>query len=225
VRPRLLVVAAGLLALVCGLVLVLVHSGPRRSGSNRTSSEAFVVVIGGGQQACQGLELLPADTGSLRLTIGTYGHPGPPLSVRITGPSGGALTSGSLAGGWHEGIVSIPVRHVSNAAENAKVCLRNGAPGTGSPLAIAGATPDPGYSMTVAGRPIPLTRIRIDYYRPGRESWAQLLPAIAHRMTLGKSGLIRHWAWLAAPLLMLLAIGLALRALLAEPVSSRESKA
>jgi hypothetical protein len=225
VRPRLLVVAAGLLALVCGLALILVHSGPRRSGTNRTSSEAFVVVIGGGQQACQGLELLPSDTGSLRFTIGTYGHRGPPLSVRITGPSGGALTSGSLAGGWHEGIVSIPVRHVSNATENAEVCLRNGAPGTGSPLAIAGATPDPGYSMTVAGRVVPLTRIRIDYYRPGRESWAQLLPAIVHRMTLGKSGLIRHWSWLAAPLLMLLAIGLALRALLAEPVVGGESKA
>jgi hypothetical protein len=70
--------------------------------------------------------------------------------------------------------------------------------------------------MQVAGRLVPSVRLRIDYMRPGRESWLRLLPTIAYRSTLGKSGLIRHWAWIGALLLMLFATALAARTVLAE---------
>jgi hypothetical protein len=70
--------------------------------------------------------------------------------------------------------------------------------------------------MLIAGRAVAEVRLRIDYMRPGRESWLQLLPTIAYRSTLGKSGLIRHWAWIGALLLMGLATALAARTVLAE---------
>jgi hypothetical protein len=73
----------------------------------------------------------------------------------------------------------------------------------------------PGYRLQVGPRTIE-ARLRFDYMRPGRESWLQLLPAIAHRSTFAKSGLIRNWAWLAAIVLMLLAIGLAARTVIRE---------
>ena len=76
--------------------------------------------------------------------------------------------------------------------------------------------PDPGYRLRVASSTLE-ARLRYDYMRPGRESWFELLPTLVYRSTLGKSDLVRHWAWLAALLLMLAAISLAVATLLREP--------
>jgi hypothetical protein len=148
----------------------------------------------------------------VRVTIGTYGRPGPPIQLIVTGPDGRSLTSGALPSGWHEGIVQIPVRHVSKATDLVRVCLLDEGPGS---IAVAGAVPDPGYQMQVGAQTVP-GRLRYDYMRPGRESWLELIPAIVHRSTLAKSGLIRHWAWLGALLLMLFAVGLAARTIVRE---------
>ena len=69
--------------------------------------------------------------------------------------------------------------------------------------------------MTVAGKPFE-GRIRYDFMRPGRESWFELLPTIVYRSTLAKAGFLRRWAWAAALVLMLLAIGFAARIVIRE---------
>ena len=46
-------------------------------------------------------------------------------------------------------------------------------------VAIAGDAPDPGFQMTLAGRPLADVRMRVDYMRPGDESWFGVAPAIA----------------------------------------------
>ena len=52
--------------------------------------------------------------------------------------------------------------------------------------------------------------------RPGSESWFSLLPTLAHRFSLAKSDVVRHWAWIAVLMLMALAVGLAARTVLRE---------
>ncbi len=207
--------AVGLGAIALILAFVLLQKAQRRSGTDLTPNGSFVASLGAGEQTCQDGELLPADTSAMRATIGAYGKPGPPLHVTLTAPDGKLLSSGGLEGGWREGVVQIPIAHVSNASELVRLCVRDAGPGR---IAIAGALPDPGFHMDVAGHSIE-GRLRYDYMRPGKESWAELLPTIVYRSTLAKAGLIRHWAWLGAPLLMVFAIGLAARTIAREESS------
>jgi hypothetical protein len=207
------VVAVGLLAIVVAFAVLLLHREPRRSGSDMTPNGTFAAVLNAAEQTCQGQELLPADTAALRMTIGTYGKPGSRLSVSVTGPHGEPLTAGVLLAGWHEGVVRIPVAHVSTATADARVCLRDDGP---SRVALAGDLGDTGYQMQVAGKTVEGGRLLYEYMRPGSESWLQLLPTLVYRFSLGKSDLLRHWAWAAVLVLMLLAVALATRTILRE---------
>jgi hypothetical protein len=204
--------AAALAALAVIIAVVLLHSAQRRSGSDLTPNGAFVAALGPGQQACQEGELLPADTSAVRVTLGAEGRPAAPVRVTFTGSHGELLSSGGLASGWRQGIVRIPITHVAKATEPVRVCMRD--VGTSS-IAIAGTEPDPGYHMLVGDRTIG-ARLRYDYMRPGSETWLSLLPVIAHRTTIAKSGLIRHWAWAGEIVLMLLAVVLAARTIVRE---------
>src|SRR5271166_6214247 len=150
VRAR-TVLAVGIGAIVAVFAVLLLHRGQRRSGSDLTPNGAFVAALGPGQRACQEGELLPADTAAVRITIGTYGRPGPPVRLTVTGPHGETLTAGGLRAGWRQGVVQIPVAHVSSATEGARVCLFSDGP---QPIALGGDLPDPGYHLEVAGRTI-----------------------------------------------------------------------
>lgn len=202
------VLACGLLVIVVAFAVLLTHAEPRRSGTDYTPNANFAAVLKPGQETCQAHELLPADTAAVRTAIGTYGAPGPRVSVSLTGGHGEALTAGSLAPGWRQGVVEIPVAHVYRASAEATACLRDDGP---SRVAVAGDSGDSFHTMQVAGRTIQNAQVLYEYMRPGSESWLQLLPTAVYRSTLGKSGLVRHWAWAGALALMLLAVGLALR--------------
>ena len=212
--PARWVAAVGVCALVAALALALTRSEPRRSGTNMTPAGAFVIGLMAGQEACQESEVLPADTSAIRLTVGTHGQPGPPLEAIVTAPSGRVLTSGRLAAGWHEGLVRIPVKHVSTASEETRVCIREGRSAAGqAPIALAGNN-QLGFVMQVAGKESPGVRLRLDYMRAGSESWYQLLGTIAHRFSLGKAGFLRHWEWWAALVLILATAVLAIATIL-----------
>jgi hypothetical protein len=202
------VAVAGLLAFLVATAAILSHGSERLSGTNLVPNGAYIEGLGHGQQACQGSELLPADTAAVRMTIGAYGKPGPALSVVFTGAGGRLLTSGALKAGWREGVVRIPVTHVSEAFEEARFCLRDDG---ARPIVLAGDAPDPGFQMQVAGKTVESQRVRIDYMRPGSESWLELAPTIVHRFGVAKGGWVRGWAWLAVVALMLTAVGLAIR--------------
>jgi hypothetical protein len=132
--------------------------------------------------------------------------------VFTAGPGGRVLSSGGVPAGRQPGLVRIPIRYVSHASQHVRACLRNVGPAS---IGIVGAYPDPPNQMLVAGAIAP-GRLRYDYYRRGRESWIQLLPTIVHRWTLAKAGIVRHWAWVAIPLLMIFAVGLAALTLIRE---------
>jgi hypothetical protein len=206
-----------MLALASAAAVILLQRSPRRSGANLTSNRGFVIPVPGGQQLCEPGELVPADTGAIRLTARAGGLPAPALGVDIRGPAG-RIVSGRLGVGWRAGAIGIRVTRVASTVA-ATVCVTN----LGSKqVDFGGSTPDSASVIQIAGRPFD-GRLRIEYLRPGNESWLHLVPTLAHRFSLAKSDVLRHWAAIAAVVLALLAIALALWAVLGEePLPSEE---
>lgn len=212
--PAALVLAIGLIAIAGGGVAILARSEPRRSGTNLISDSGFVIPLAPGRQLCEPGELLPGDTGGLRLAADSGAYAGPRLSVHVFSPQG-SVSSGELAPGWRSGAVLIPIRRVARTLPSAIVCLRN----AGSrPVSFGGSAPASGFVIELAGKPFG-GRLRIEYMRPGSESWLSLLPALVHRFSLAKSDIVRHWSWIAVLVLMLLAVGLATSIVLREESS------
>lgn len=205
----------GLAAIVVAAIVVLSQSEQRRSGTNLTIESGYVIPLGSGQKLCEGGELVPGDTGGLKLDVPPGGPPGPGLAVSILAPNGVPVSTGTLRPGWRGGSVRISVARVVDTLSSGIVCVRNLGPG---PVALGGSVPDPGFLIELAGKPFG-GRLRIEYLRPGRESWLRLAPAIAHRFSLAKSDLVRHWAAAGALVLMLLAVALAARTVVREDSS------
>jgi hypothetical protein len=204
------VVAIGLFAIAAAAAAILLQSEQRRSGSNLTSDLGFVVGLAPGQQLCEPGELLPAETAALRLAASAGAGPGPSLGASISGP-GGPIGSGVLAAGWRRGAVRIPVTRVRRTT-GATVCLRN----LGSrEVAFGGSVPDGSYVLLIDGKAL-AGRLRIEYLRPGSESWLALAPTLSHRFSLAKADVLRHWAAAATLALMALALLVAVRTVLAE---------
>jgi hypothetical protein len=206
--------AMGLAVVAAVVVALLLAQDERRSGTDLTPNGAFVAALTAGESTCQEGEIVPAGTSVVRVTMGTYGKPGPPVSLTLT-DSDGTRTSGTLAAGWREGVVDIPIGHIVRSTGGVRVCLRDDGPRA---IAVAGDLPDPGFTMQVARKTVP-GRLRYEYMRSGRESWLQLLPTIVYRSTLAKAAFLRHWAWLAATMLMLVAVTLAARTVIRSQAS------
>jgi hypothetical protein len=200
-----LVLACGLLAIMVFSLAILLQRAPRRSGTNLTGDAGFVIPLVPGQQLCEASELVPGDTSGLELNADAKGAPGPALHASILTPHG------TLAAGWQTGHIRIPLTRVRDTT-GATVCIRNQG---STAVAFGGSIPDSGFQVEDAGQVIN-GRLRIDYLRPGRESWLQLLPTLVYRFSLGKSDLVRHWSAGAVLLLMMLAISLAFRTVLRE---------
>jgi len=198
VRVRALLAVA---LMVVAAVLVLDMSGraPRLAGTDHTQSVAFVATMNSGQELCQPDMVLPPDTGSIKLLIGTYGRPVPELIARFVAQNGATVASGRLAAGGGQGELSIPIGYRGADSQVGTLCL---AEQGGEKLAIAGAPfPAGSASATVGGSRQP-GRIALDYLRPGEESWWQLLPTLDTRFGLGKSTVFGSWTLPVAALLL-----------------------
>jgi hypothetical protein len=161
------VLAAGFALLLVALAVTLAQSAPRSAGSNLVPELQQVVELRGPDRRCQGGEVVPAETGALRLLIGTYGRPAPALRVVIRRPGGRTVTTGALPAGGPEGHVDVPLGEVDRMQPGLRVCLFVGGPGR---TVLYGAA----------------DRLRFEYLRPAGESWIELLPTIAHRFALGR---------------------------------------
>jgi len=212
VSPVGAVLVVGLVALLVAGGLVLTRSAPRRSDSDGAADNGPAVTLQAGQQLCQPGELVPADTAAIRLDAAPApagALRGPALGAELQDLAGSHV-GGTLAAGWRRGAVSIPLAPTVRSDAGATVCVRDLGPG---PASFGGSVPAGSWVMSIDGRALG-GRVRIDYLRPGSESWLSLLPTLAHRLTLAKSRLVRHWAPAAFVLLMLLAVALALYAVL-----------
>jgi hypothetical protein len=193
-----LVLAAGLVLLLTALGVTLAQSAPRAAGSNHVPEiEEAVKLKRKGGRHCQDGETIPGNAAALRLLIGTYGRPVPEMSVSARRPGGERVTAGERSAGGREGRVDIPVERVENSASGVRVCVRVGGPGR-SVLYGAGG------------------RVRLEWMRPGSESWFALAPTVAHRFGLGRASVAGSLLLPFAALLLLAAWAAAVRLVLRE---------
>ena len=190
-------VAAGAVALLAVLALVLTDSKPRQSGSNYVAELEPVAEVEGEGRRCQRGVVLPPDTSSVRLLLGTYGRPAPTVAVRAT-DGARTVTSGTLPGGGREGHVTVPLTPAIESETSAsRVCVR-----------VEGSGPTVLYGSGGT--------VRLEWLRPGSGSWLDLLPVVARRFGYAKANPFGSGLLVAAGLLLLLAWVAAGRLLLRE---------
>lgn len=196
-RPAVVALLAALTLLLVAALLVLTRSAPRRSGTNMTAMQSVTLSLPPGQTLCEPGEIVPADTAGLRVLAQTA-SPSGSLRASVLGATGTTIAAGSVAAGWRPGNVTIPIGRVRSTIV-ATVCLRNGG---AHPLQFGGSQPDPPFTVLVNGVQ-QSGRLRIDYMRPGSESWLELAPTLAYRLSLSRSLLTGPWAAVAVLVLML----------------------
>lgn len=193
-----LVVVLGLLAITAVFVLEMSGSGTRQADSDHVSLPAFAATVPGGGTACQPVSGVPNDIGSVKLLIGTYGRPVPPLRIAFVSAQGQALAAGTI-GGVPEGSVIIPMRRLGDLSGVAEVCLHVG----GTHAVVLGGEQGPGGSELVNGKHQPGS-ISLTYLRPGSETWWHLLPTLDTRFGLGKASFFGGWT---LPVMAVLLLG------------------
>lgn len=188
---------ASLLVLAGGLVAAVSESKPRLAGTNNVFDRVSDVTLRGGQELCQVRELVPGDTGAIRMHVAGPGSD--VLAVRLRDGEQ-VIARGALAPGWDDGDVDVAVSPtVARTRADVSVCVANR--GRGSVRFYGyGADETERSRVVLAGRPL-RERIRLSYVRPGQESGWALAGTVAHRMGLGRGDWLEVWpfyAWLAA---------------------------
>jgi hypothetical protein len=200
---RVRVVLAIALALAAG-VLIIDMSGraPRIAGTDHTNPVGFVAKIPSSGSICQPSMVLPPDTGSVEVLVGTYGQPVPALAASFEGPGNRVVASGSRVAGASQGYVKIPLRYTHGSIAGT-LCIHVGK--VARPIVLGGDVFAAGpISELVNGTP-QAGRIDVVYLRPGRESWWQLLGVLDERFGFGKASFFGNWT---LPVVALLLLGM-----------------
>jgi hypothetical protein len=204
-------VLIGLVVLFGGIAALMSDSATRRAGVNPVrGDEELAGSSGDGGRLCQTGELLPKDTGAIRLSLSADPGNGPALA--LTARRGGRLlTRGGRAAGWSGGAVSVPVRRVTESNEGVRICVALGRTGAVSLHGAQLAPRTPG-SAVLDGAPVD-GQMRVAYLRPGRESWWSYAPTVLHRLGLGR-GWTGPWVPALICALLFATVGCAVAALL-----------
>jgi 4-amino-4-deoxy-L-arabinose transferase-like glycosyltransferase len=207
------------IALLCAVVVLaalvlpqLLHRAPRIVGSNGVAPMQFVATSAGGGRLCQAHEVLVGGAGALRTTIGTFHQPGPALAVEWR-RAGRVLDRATLAAGWKEGVVRIPLAAVPRETTGElELCISARGPWRGR-LAWGGETAAPGSGVSVDGAAKP-GRLSFVSEAPGRPSLLAMFDTAASRFGAGNARWLGAWSWWAIVLLVLGALAAAGAALL-----------
>jgi hypothetical protein len=216
-----LVVAVAVLAV--GVIATLARSEPRRSGSNGAQPSAVIAQAAGGGKLCQLGTTLPAGTTSLHAQMTPAEAATGPAVVVTLRQGARVLDRVPMAAGWRGIELVVPIARTAHDHEDVDVCV-SVARGPGGVAAIGDrAAPGTG-ALTLDGRPVGAA-MRVDWYRPGSESWWALAATVMTRIGRGHGGWGGPWvAWAALALVLAaatLAIGLAWRALTGDAAVSR----
>jgi hypothetical protein len=201
-------IALGLavLATAIGLVIDMSGSAPRLAGDDHVSWPARdpgVAVASGGDVLCMHATVLPDDAARIVVPIHDSLDQSkrlPRIAVDFTDAAGKRVATGVLARGAVEGpAVSLPLRYPHGPSALGSLCFHVGGHRT---LVFDGET---GAGTTTVNGIAQLGSPAILYYRPGRESWWQLLGTLDFRFGLGKSAIFGDWT---LPVLVLAALAL-----------------
>jgi hypothetical protein len=199
--------AVGLVLTAVALVVVLSGSRLVVAGTNSIPTYPAVGFLGGGTSHCQPSGTVPQGTTAIRISASA--DTGPSVTLKVLS-AGRPVTSGERAAGWGiDETVTVPVARVARTIPAATICVAFGQ--AVEPVLING-TRVPTEIRSTGPRSTPESnsealRLRVEYLRPGPDSWWSMVSSVAHRMGLG------HWpsgTWI---VFVLLAIMLAIAAL------------
>jgi hypothetical protein len=182
VRATALAVAIGAALLL--LAVVQAGSAERRHvvRGNLVPPVSFATAAPGHGTVCQGGEIVPEDAGALRLRIGTFGRPGPPLGVTLRA-EGERPVVATVPRGWREGDLDIQLPRAGPELAGATLCVRNGG---GRRIVIAGAAQRPASAAKVRGNPEP-GRMGVTYLEAEPRSWWAFTGEIGPRLATARS--------------------------------------
>jgi hypothetical protein len=189
-------IALGLaiLATAIGLVIDMSRSAPRLAGDNDVvwpAANPAVATASGGQVLCMKDTVLPDDAARLVTPIHDsvdQSLPLPRIAVDFVDAAGKRIATGVLkAGAAESAAVSVPLHYPHGASAFGTLCLHIGGHRT---LLFDGAS---GAGVTLVDSVQQPGSPAILYYRPGRESWWQLLGVLDFRFGLGKSAIFGDW--------------------------------
>jgi len=178
--------------MVALLVIVLSSSDRRRAGTNAFVSESGVQLwLGVGERRCQSQDV-PAVASAVRLFADPFVFTGGPLEVTVT--RGGRPLSRGLAPVSAGGPVELSLEPAPAAeVPGARVCVVNRG---STPIELDGNRTPPSTSFLselVVGERLPPDDVRVDFLRPGTESWWRFAPAVADRFGLRKASFFGTW--------------------------------
>jgi hypothetical protein len=204
-----IVLALTLALTVIAIVAVLSRSPLTVAGSNSIPVQVGGELEKGDVGSCQPAGTLPRGASAIRVTIEARAV-GPKVTLRVLSGSR-VLSEGHRVAGWGTApTVTVPVRRLDQAIDNARICTTVGPTveplrfyGTSAPAPVAGASK------------LQDVMLRMEYLRPGPRSWWSLGSSIAHHMGLGRAG-SGTWIVYLAVALMLAVASLAARLALRE---------
>ena len=198
--------------LVVGAV-VLGQSSTRYAATNGVENVAWVAQLRPGQSACQAPVLLAKDSDGVRLFVGTYQRPGPPLEAVFRDASGRILRRGMLGAGYPDATWQVlRFDPVAESVQADSLCIR----ATSGSVALAGnldGTINANQALAVGGTP---TTADLSYQlvRAGDSTLFALLPTIFHRASLLRPSWVGDWTYYVAAALLAVLLLAAVAALL-----------
>ncbi len=198
-----LALAAGLALLATAIAVRLSRPPLTVLATNSVAAERPIKISKGNESLCQSNETLPGGVSAIRLAVSV--NIGPKVTVTVMSGSQ-VITKGAQAAGWTGEDVTVPIAPVPSTVAGASVCLAIGP--TVEPIGLLGqksqrpAVEGPG-------------KIRVEYLRPGSQSWWSMAMPMARRMGLGRSP-SGTWVAFIPLVLMAAAVGLAAWLLLGE---------
>jgi hypothetical protein len=201
--PLRAVLIGGVVLILAGLAYVVSKPAYEQTGTDDVKPETFAVVVPRGGTVCQGPDLIQAKTGRVATVIGSYGRPGPPVSLVMRQARLGVVATGGLRPGWKEGAVGIPLRRPLKADAAPVLCLHNGGR---SRLALAGVmAPVKGSTTTLNGKRVG-ARLSLTYTEKSKRSGWSRVGDLASRV--GDAHGVGSWLlWAAIVLSALSAVG------------------
>jgi hypothetical protein len=197
-----LVAAAVVIAIALAVAVVaLAQSKTRLAGTNSVRPEAFVVKLKPGRPVCQTNVLVPADSAGARVLVGTFGRPGPRLTVRVEDERASLRRRGSVEGYRDGSQPTVSFEQISSTTRVDRVCLAV----EDHVVALAGQ-PGRGADSTsglLAGRRAVGADLSLEFVRPGKQSLAALAPIAFHRASLFRPGWVGTWTFWGLGLLVL----------------------
>jgi Dolichyl-phosphate-mannose-protein mannosyltransferase len=197
-------ITAGVLLFVAAVVLS--RSATRYTATNGVTNAAWVAQLRPGESACQGPVVLAKDSDGVRLFVGTYERPGPPLQAIFKDGSGRIVRRGALAGGYRDAMWQvIPFAPAKSSVQVSSLCVQSEA----GRVAFAGnedGTINPNQELSVGGK---TTTADLSYQlvRSGDRTLLAVFPTIFHRASLLRPSWVGAWTYyFAAALLVALAL-------------------